>query len=162
MEGGKDLGQSEKQDRRKKLNQRIVAEEPNPASAERGALQESRQPPSAWAPLGEPTGSPPECCRELVHFGSEHRVVPEPPIEGMVILLKAVSPGTFLISLLLRTDVGQVNRPLAPHCPLLTPLTGNSNPSPRGPGHSAVLQRQESPSDLQTDRQTDRPPDPGT
>ena len=73
MGGGKDLGQLEKWDRPKKLKQRIVAEEPNPASAERGALQESWQPPSAWAPLGEPTGSPPECCRELVHFRSERQ-----------------------------------------------------------------------------------------
>ena len=71
--------------------------------------------------------------------------MPEPSIEGMVILLKAVSPGTFLISLLLRTDGGQVNRLLAPHCPLLTLLTGNSNPGPRGPGHSALPQRQAEP-----------------
>ena len=84
--------------------------------------------------------------------------MPEPSIKGMVILLKAVSPGTFLISLLLGTDGGQVNRPLALRCPLLTPLTGNSNPGPGGPGHRDLPPE----AGRATLAASQRPPNPGT
>lgn len=82
-----------------------MAEERNPASAERGPLTSTpcKNPGSLlqhgcpWASrleaLLSATGS--WCALEV-----SDRVVPEPSIKGMVILLKAVSPGTFLSSLL--------------------------------------------------------------